>query len=155
MILSMTFRDKLWTLERVYFFNGLMELFSLSFNNNFLDCRNNMNFIKSHNQVLMLFVCFFFYVHSPCVNGIYTIILNFYHASRNSVHTKNYVPFVNAPCCSHSEAFAHHPFLECPLSQAIFLFILHDQTQIPTSVLFTHFKNIYWVVTIFQAHFSA
>lgn len=70
-----------WHLEtnyeylRVYFFNVLMELFSLSFNNTyFTDCGNNMEFYKESQSSIILFICFFFFVHSPCVNGIYTII---------------------------------------------------------------------------------
>lgn len=43
----MTFGDKLWSLERVYFIKSVMESFSSSFNNIYLtDCSSNVKYCK-------------------------------------------------------------------------------------------------------------
>lgn len=39
---------------------------------------------------------------------------------RNVLPTENYYLFVNAPCCSHLQAFRFYPFMKGPLSKPYF-----------------------------------
>lgn len=148
------YRQIMKTWKRGHFINGLIESFSLSFNNiYFTDCRNNMEHYKGSQSSF---------------NSIHLHLFIWFHVRMKFTQLSQFLPWFRE-CSTHRELLTicerRMPFTPTsfyspsisgiPFAQVIFLFILHDQTQVPTLLSFTHIRNVYWVITMFLAHFSA
>lgn len=144
-MLSMTFRDKLWTLRK--------ECTSFTVWWNHFPCL--LIFILKIAEVVepskglwssFNSLCFSFDSESMCEWSLHSYLNLYYLSTHWELLTICEGPMVFTPPGFYSPYISGMPF-----TWAIFLFILHDKTQILSLM---HSKNVCWVVTMFQAHLS-